>query len=312
MGTDTGLLTVEDDVRIYWEESGAPDGIPAIWLHGGPGSGLGGDGYRRHFDPEMFRLIGIDQRGCGRSRPLLTDDLDRLDRHATARMIADLEAVRRHRGINRWVVAGGSWGSTLALAYALEHPDRVLALALVAVTTTGRSEVDWITEHVGRIFPEEWARFEAASRRRPGERVVEAYARRLTDPRNSPGDRRAAADSWDRWEATHVSLFGSASGIEDPDDRLLFATTVAHYWARDGFPTGEPVIDRVGELAAIPAALIHGRRDVSGPAVTPWTLHRDWPASSLHIVEDEGHGGQREFALLRTALDAFADDAARS
>ncbi|MEV7972128.1 alpha/beta fold hydrolase [Cellulomonas sp. NPDC089187] len=308
---DTGLLSVDDGVQIHWEESGT--GIPALWLHGGPGSGLGGTGYCRHFDPERFRVIGIDQRGCGRSRPLIVDDLDRIDRHTTQRMVADLEAVREHLGVDRWVVTGGSWGSTLALAYALAHPERVHALALVAVTTTGRAETDWITEHVGRIFPEEWARFAAAVPRRAGERVVEAYARVLTDPTLPGGRRQDAADAWDRWEATHVSLMGPVDGIAEPQQRLAFATTVAHYWAHDAFLPGErAVLARVEELAEIPAALIHGRQDVSGPAVTAWELHRRWPGSELHIVPDEGHGGPQQFALLRAATDAIAADLTRS
>ncbi|WP_263120747.1 prolyl aminopeptidase [Cellulomonas sp. RIT-PI-Y] len=307
MGDDAGLLTVDDGAQLYWETGGDPGGTPALWLHGGPGSGLNGVGYRRHFDPERYRVIGVDQRGCGRSRPLIVDDLARIDRHTTQRMIADLEAVREHLGVDRWVVAGGSWGSTLALAYALAHPDRVRALALVAVTTTGRAEVDWITEGVGRIFPEEWERFAADSGRRPGERVVEAYARRLTDPAADRADRRRAADAWDRWETTHISLLGPVEGIAEDDRRLLFATTVAHYWAHDAFLTGgAAILDRVHELASVPAALVHGRRDVSGPVITPWLLHRDWPASTLQVVDDEGHGGDRELALLRAALDGFA------
>ncbi|WP_431246262.1 alpha/beta fold hydrolase [Leifsonia xyli] len=131
---------------IYWETSGNPGGVPALWLHGGPGSGLGTGNYRKRYDPAAFRLVGIDQRGCGRSTPLVVDALDRLPENTTDALIADIELVREELGIDRWIVTGGSWGSTLALAYALEHPDRVEAIVLGAVTTTGRDEVTWITE----------------------------------------------------------------------------------------------------------------------------------------------------------------------
>src|SRR5690242_12665640 len=182
---DCGHLRVSDGNEIYWEVSGNPAGKPALYLHGGPGSGLHTGSYRRRFDPRRYRIVGIDQRGCGRSRPLVTEDLGRLPHNTTQTLIEDIEAVRRHLGIERWLLSGASWGTTLALAYAQAHPDRVSELVLVAVTTTSRDEIDWITEGVGRIFPEAWQRFERESGRHSGERIVEAYARRL-----ATGDRR--------------------------------------------------------------------------------------------------------------------------
>jgi proline iminopeptidase len=293
---------------IYWETSGNPDGAPALWLHGGPGSGLGTGGYRKRYDPDLFRLVGIDQRGCGRSTPLIVDALDRLPSNTTDGLIADIELVREELGIDRWLVTGGSWGSTLALAYALAHPDRVTGIVLGAVTTTGRDEVDWITETMGRIFPEAWERLESASRRRPGERVVEAYARVLAT--GTPEERTRAADAWDAWESTHVSLDPNAvSGPlhEDAVQRQVFATLVTHYWANDGFLPGEAaILNRVRELAGIPAVLVHGRHDVSGPVITPWLLHRQWPASRLIIVEGEGHGGPESAERMAQAISAFA------
>ena len=304
----SGLFRASDGADLYWEASGNPAGIPALWLHGGPGGSLGNGGYRRHFDPDRYVLIGIDQRGSGRSRPLIVDALDALPGHTTARLIEDIEEVRAMLEIKRWVLAGISWGTTLALAYALAHPDRVRALALVAVTTTSRGEVDWITEGIGRVFPEAWDDFRAAAHQRPGERIVDAYARQLAT--GDPQDREAAALAWDAWEGTHISLDSpEARGVahEDPIRRQVFATLVTHYWSNDGFLPGDrAIVKRIDQIGQIPAALIHGRRDISGPAETAWQLHRRWPASTLTIVEDEAHGGSQEMLRLAKALDAFA------
>ena len=303
-----GRVENPDGDSIYWETTGNPDGIPVLWLHGGPGSGLGNGNYRKRYDPEAFLLVGMDQRGCGRSTPLVVDALDRLPANTTDGLVADIELVREHLGIDRWLVTGGSWGSTLALAYALAHPDRVSGIALAAVTTTGRDEVDWITETMGRVFPEAWEALERASGRRPGERVVEAYARVLAD--GTPDERAAAAEAWEAWESTHVSLDPNVvPGPMFGDDvqRQVFATLVTHYWANDAFLPGDrAILNRVDELAHIPAVLIHGRHDVSGPVITPWLLHRRWPASRLIVVEGEGHGGPQISELMAQELSAFA------
>ncbi|NLF04019.1 MAG: prolyl aminopeptidase [Actinomycetales bacterium] len=304
--SDSGLLRRPGDVELYWETSGNPEGQPALYLHGGPGGGLGRGGYRRMFDPELYRVVGLDQRGCGRSTPWAIDDLDHLDDNTTAALIADLEALREHLGIERWLVHGVSWGSTLGLAYALAHSDRVTALVLVAVTTGGREEIDWITEGVGRVFPEAWAAFAAETPE--GTRVIEHYARLVRDP--DPEVRSAAADAWDTWESTHVSLdpaWAPGSMYEDARERANFATLVTHYWANDCFLRGQDaILARAHELADIPGGLVHGRRDVSGPAITPWRLHRTWPGSELHVVEAEGHGGPEQMELACRVIDAFA------
>ncbi|MFJ8894839.1 prolyl aminopeptidase [Leifsonia sp. NPDC102414] len=303
-----GWVENPDGDSIYWETSGNPDGVPVVWLHGGPGSGLGQGNYRKRYDPAKFRLIGIDQRGCGRSTPSIVDALDRLPSNTTDGLIADLELVRTELGIDRWLVTGGSWGSTLALAYALAHPERVIGIVLGAVTTTGRDEVDWITETMGRIFPEAWAALERSSNRRPGERVVDAYARVLAT--GTVEERIAAADAWDDWESTHVSLdpnFVPGPLHTDPMQRLVFATLVTHYWANDAFLPGDrAILNRVVELAHIPAVFIHGRHDVSGPVITPWLLHRQWPASRLIVVEGEGHGGPESAERMAEAISGFA------
>lgn len=330
----SGLLEVSDGAGVYWEASGNPQGIPLLYLHGGPGGGLGCGGYRRRFDPADHLIIGVDQRGCGRSLPLASEDPASLATNTTAHLLADIEAVREHLGIETWILHGVSWGSTLALAYALEHPRRTLAVALMAVTTTSRREVDWITEGVGRVFPEEWDRFAEAADRHGEERVVEAYARRLgsTDPADRE-DRVAAAEAWDRWESVHVSLdpyHQPGPHSVDPGRRLGFATLVTHYWANDAFMRGSadegvpdatgggraggvrvpepaPILERAGELEGIPGILVHGRFDVSGPVETPWLLHRAWPGSELHVVEEEGHGGPLEVDLVTRRVAALVD-----
>jgi proline iminopeptidase len=305
-----GMLPVAQGNEIYWETSGNPDGEPLIYLHGGPGSGLGAGGYRRRADPSRWLIIGIDQRGCGRSRPLVVDDLENLQNNTTYTLIADLEAVREHLGVERWVLHGVSWGSTLALAYAQAHPERVRAIVLVAVTTTSRDEVEWVTDGVGRLFPEAWRRFSEASGRRPDERVVDAYARRLADPDADPDDREQAAIDWDEWESQHIRLdplWTPHARHDDPTDRRLFATLVTHYWAHDAFLVGpDTIANRIARIEHIPATLIHGRHDVSGPVITAWRLSQQWPASRLVVIEADGHGGVESMEEMARATDALA------
>lgn len=303
------MLPVSDGNEIYWETSGNPNGVPLLYLHGGPGSGLGRGGYRRRADPSRYLIVGIDQRGCGRSRPLVIDDLGRLASNTTQTLNSDIEAVREHLGVERWKLHGVSWGSTLALAYAQAHPQRVRAIVLMAVTTSSREEIEWLTDGVRRIFPEAWQRFADASARRPDERVIDAYARRLADPDSDPADREQAAAEWDEWEAQHIRL----SRFEYPDvrhqdpvARRVFATLVTHYWSRDAFLAGpDTIANRLDRIAHIPAVLIHGRYDVSGPVITAWRLHQHWPASRLIVVESEGHGGPESAREMTRATDTL-------
>lgn len=305
--TKSGWVSVPN-ARIYWEATGAPGGMPVLYLHGGPGGSLGGGGYRKRHDHSRFRVIGLDQRGCGKSTPAAQDDLEHLPENTTQSLIEDIEAVRERLDVEKWIVTGTSWGSTLALAYALEHPARVLGIALVAVTTSTRSEIQWITEDVGRIFPEAWANFMEAAHAGPGERIVEAYARRLAGQDRE--DARLAALSWDRWESTHISLepnWHPGPLFEDERERMTFALLVTHYWANDGFLVdGKEIIPRIRELNGIPGFLIHGRRDISSPAVTAWQLHKRWESSRLIVVEDEGHGGPASMAALTQAVEEIA------
>lgn len=303
----SGLLEVEPGVQVYWEQCGNPVGEPVLYLHGGPGSGLGG-GWREIYVSDRARVIALDQRGCGRSRPLVSDAPATLATNTTQTLMRDVEALREHLGVERWLVSGISWGTTLALAYALAHPQRVTGLALAAVATTARQEVEWLTEDMGRIFPEEWERFAEASGRLPGERIVDAYARRLAT--GDPADRAAAALAWDSWENTHMSLAPGRRERtllhEDPVERLVFATLVTHYWSHDAFlPGGQAILARVEELAGIPLRMVHGRHDISGPVITPWRIHRALPDSTLVVVEDAGHGGAGIYEALRQAVTSM-------
>ncbi len=289
----SGLLTVRDGAQIYWETSGNPHGVPMVWLHGGPGSGLRSGGYRRAPGAEQWLIVGLDQRACGRSRPLATEPGFDLTTLTTQAMIADLEDLREYLGIQRWLVAGGSWGTTLALAYGEAHPDRVTGFVLVAVTSGSHTEIEWISESIGRVFPREWDAFAAASGRLPGQRLLDAYLQQLTDP--DPKVRSAAALAWCTWEDTHVSLdptFQPWLARQDPRFRELFALQVAHSWAHDAFLGEQGVLDCLGKVAHLPAVLIHGRLDVSGPLVTAWELHKRWPGSRLVVIDHEGHGGK--------------------
>jgi proline iminopeptidase len=295
----SGLLRVDDLHEVYWEQAGNPEGIPALYLHGGPGGTLGAGGYRTKFDPSKFHIIGLDQRGCGRSTPRVTAPGYDLSRNTTALLVEDIEKLREHLCIERWLVNGVSWGSTLALAYAQAHPDRVSGIVLMAVTTTDRFQVDWITETVGALYPEAWDRLASNAEQagigyRRGEgRLVEAYSRLMVHP--DPAVRDVTSRVWADWEEQHISI--GTDGVrrdprwDDDDWRHVFATLVTHYWANDGFLT-PPILDRMDRLDGIRATLIHGRRDVSGPSAVAWRLHRAWAQSELIIVESEGHGGE--------------------
>jgi proline iminopeptidase len=304
----SGLLEVEPGVEIYWEQSGNPVGKSVLYLHGGPGSGLGDGGVRQVYAEGRACVVALDQRGCGRSRPLVSDAPSSLKTNTTQALIRDLEALREHLGIERWLVSGISWGTTLALAYALAHPERVSGLALAAITTTSREEVDWLTEDMGRIFPEAWERFAAASGRLPAERIVDAYARRLAG--EDAVDRAAAAVAWDSWENTHMSLAPGRRQRtllhQDPNERLLFATLVTHYFSHEAFLLGEQaILVRARELTGIPLTMVHGRHDISGPVITPWRIQQALPAGRLVIVEGVGHGGPGIYEPLARAVSTM-------
>lgn len=303
-----GLLDVGDGHHIYWECCGNPQGKPAIYLHGGPGSGAS-PGQRRFFDPEAYKIVIFDQRGCGRSRPLAGEPLADLSANTTQHLIADIERLRVLLDVERWTVLGLSWGTTLALAYAQTHRERVDALVLGFVTATTPDEVDWITVGVGRIFPQEWDAFRSfVPPHLRHLRLVDAYATLLSDP--DPAIHNAAARAWCNWEDAHVSLTPGhqpSPHYADPIFSLGFARLVTHYWRNSAFFTDDELIEGAAALDGIPGVLIHGRFDVSGPLVTAWRLSKVWPTSRLIILDDAGHGGGEDVAaLIADTLTEFA------
>ena len=305
---DSGLLDTGDGHQVYWECCGNAAGKPALYLHGDPGSGCSA-GQRRFFNPGLYRAVLFDQRGSGRSRPLANESDADLGANTTAHLIADIEALREMHGVDRWTILGLSWGVTLGLAYAQAHPRRVNAMVLGFVTTTSRREVQWITEDVGRIFPQEWDRFaNAVPERLRRLRLVDAYAAMLADP--DPIVRESAAREWCSWEDAHVSLAPGHTPnprYGDPEFRQRFARLVTHYWRHAAFLEEDQLIREAAKLNGIPGVMIHGRCDVSSPLMTAWRLSQRWPTSRLHILDDAGHGGGNEFMpLVLGALKEFA------
>jgi proline iminopeptidase len=288
---ESGMLDVGDFQQIYWECCGNPDGRPVVYLHGGPGSGCTPQS-RRYFDPGIYKIVLTDQRGCGRSRPHV-ETVGDLEVNTTAHLIKDLERLREHLRIDRWTLLGGSWGTTLALAYAQTFPRRVAAMVLACVTTTSRREVEWITHDVGRIFPEQWEKFASVGsgdRDRTG--LADTYAKVVFSADSAV--REQAARKWCAWEDTHVSLAPGhvpSSRFKDPAFRLLFTRLVTHYWRNAAFLGEDQLIRSVSTLNGIPGALLHGRYDISSPLDTAWRLHQAWRGSALEIIDDAGHGG---------------------
>jgi proline iminopeptidase len=305
---ESGLLEAGDGHTLYWETVGNPEGVPAVFLHGGPGGGTS-PGTRRYFDPQAYRAVLFDQRGCGRSHPLASEPDADLSTNTTAHLVADIELLREHLGINRWLVVGVSWGVTLALVYAQAHPDRVRGMVLAAVTTGTRRETDWITRDMGRVFPREWEAFVATVPE--GERhgdLAAAYARLLADP--DPTVRQRAARAWCAWEDTHISLIPGWTPPnpedQDPEFDMVFARLVTHYWSHACFLADGHILAGMPRLAGIPATLIHGRHDVSGPLEVAWAIHKAWPGSELVVVDDAGHGGGSFSNEMIKALNAFS------
>ena len=301
------MLDVGDGHSLYWEVCGNPGGKPAVVLHGGPGSGCHPD-MRRLFDPQRYRILLFDQRNAGRSTPSASDPVVDLSANTTQHLLADMERLRLHLGVDRWLVWGVSWGVTLALAYAEAHPERVSHLVLAAITSGDRRETDWITRDMGRVFPREWERFrDAVAAADRGSDLSAAYSRLLHDP--DPVVRARAAQDWCDWEDTHVSLAPDAEphrSIADPALQLAFARIVTHYWSNGCFLAAHQLVRNAGRLAGIPGVLIHGRFDVSSPLDTAWALHRAWADSDLVVIGDEGHGGTGMTGAVVAATDAFA------
>lgn len=302
---DQGMLDVGAGHRVYWEVSGNPSGKPAVALHGGPGGGSS-PGRRRSFNPDAYRLVQFDQRGCGRSTPSAGDLATDLATNTTEHLIADIERLREHLGIDRWLVWGVSWGCTLALAYAQRHPERVTELVLVSVTMTRPADVHWLYHEAGRFFPEQWARFRAGGG--DAEDLVAAYDR-LLNAHPDPAVRARAAKDWCDWEDAVVSLedgWEPYEGYADPAYRMMFARLCAHYFSHAAWlPDGE-LLRGAGRLAGIPGVLIHGRFDIGSPADVPWLLAQAWPDAELHLVNTGHTGGADMNEYMSAALERFS------
>ncbi len=310
-----GLLDVGDGHRIYWEECGNPAGKPVVFLHGGPGGGST-PAVRRLFDPARYRIVLLDQRGCGRSLPHASDPAADLATNTTWHLVADLERLRADRGIKRWQVFGGSWGSALALAYAEEHPERVTELILRGIFTLRRSELDfYYNGGAGQLFPERYARFLAplGGRSFRGDAIA-AYHDLLFDP--DPAVHGPAGVAWSSWEAATITLEADAQLIaefSEPAYALAFARIENHYFVHGGwFGTDErgegQLIANAHRLADIPGVIVQGRYDVATPAVTAYDLHLAWPQATFTVAPTAGHAFSERGILsaLVNATDHFA------
>jgi proline iminopeptidase len=284
----TGRLRVSDLHEIYFEECGNPLGKPVVILHGGPGSGIFASQRQGH-DPARYRIILFDQRGAGRSTPYAS-----VTENTTWDLIGDIEALRRHLDVAQWQVTGGSWGSTLALAYAISHPARVSELVLRGVFLLRKWEIDWFyQEGASRLFPDAWEGFVAPIPEAERGDLLAAYHQRLTGPEGP--EKTACAQAWSRWEGTTITLRPDASladSFADAHFAVAFAAIECHYFRNGGFFGQDGwLLDKAGALAGIRGAIIHGRYDVCTPLQNAWDLHRVWPGAALHIIDDAGHAG---------------------
>ncbi len=281
---ETGYLPLSGGHVMYWEQVGSPRGVPVLFLHGGPGAGAGAV-HRRFFDPGFWRTVIFDQRGAGRSRPL-----GGLEENTTDHLVADIEALRWHLGIERWLLFGGSWGSTLALAYAQAHPDRVAGCVLRGVFLGRRAEVDWFLHGVAAVFPDAHAAFVGYLPEAERGDVLGAYLRRLTDPDSRV--HMAAARAWSVYEGSCSTLLPSPETVASfALDRtaLGLARIEAHYFAHDLFLPPEGLLGRMDRLAHVRAEIVQGRYDMVCPARTAFELAAAWPTARLTVVPDAGH-----------------------
>jgi len=302
---DTGTLAVSDVHTIYYEQSGNPNGKPVVFVHGGPGGGTDGK-QRRFFDPAKYRIVLFDQRGCGRSTPHAS-----LVDNTTWHLVADIEALRGHLGIERWQVFGGSWGSTLALAYAQKHPDRVTELVLRGIFMLRQAELHWFYQDgASAIFPDAWEGYLAAIPEAEHGNLMKAYYRRLTS--EDPAVRLAAARAWSTWEASTSFLLQSRDYIVhagEDDFATAFARIECHYFVNGGFfEVDDQLLRDIGKIRHIPGVIVQGRYDVVCPMMSAWDLHRAWPEAKLHVIHDAGHSAYEPGIVdaLIAATDRFA------
>ncbi|WP_243076156.1 prolyl aminopeptidase [Microbacterium sp. SS28] len=310
---ETGELLVGDGNRVYWEQSGNPEGKPVVFLHGGPGAGTS-DWHRRFFDPARYRIILLDQRGCGRSTPHASSPDADLRHNTTWHLVADIELLRRNLAIEKWQVFGGSWGSALALAYAQAHPGAVSEIVLRGIFTLRRHELEWFYEGgASAIFPDLWEDFIAPIPVLERSRLMEAYARRLADP--DPAVHEQAGIAWTRWEASTLTLLPDpdlVATMTDTAAAVAFARIENHYFLHGGFFDEGQLIAGVDVIRDIPAVIVQGRYDVCTPAMTAWDLHRAWPEAEFHMIPDASHSATEPgiARALRAATDRFAESVA--
>ena len=300
----THHFDVEPPHRLYVEECGNPKGIPVVFLHGGPGAGCA-PYHRSFFDPDRYRIVLFDQRGCGRSSPHAE-----LEGNTTQALVSDIELIREKLGIDKWVVFGGSWGSTLALVYAETHPERVLGLILRGIFLCRQQEIDWFYQQgASRLFPDYWEDYLKPIPEGERHEMVTAYYKRLTS--DNEVERMSAAKQWSIWEGRCATLLPSQSVTDhfsDPFTALSLARIECHYFMNNSFLRDNQILDDAHKLHGIPGTIIHGRYDVICPIENAWELHQRWPDSELQIIADAGHSATEPTisSALVQAADAMA------
>lgn len=282
----TGHLDVGDGHNLYWELCGNPDGKPVVFLHGGPGAGISPD-HRRQFNPEKYNILLFDQRGCGRSTPHAS-----LEANTTWHLVEDIEKLRQMLGHDKWMVFGGSWGSTLSLSYAVTHPERVTELVLRGIFLFDMYELDWMYRKGGasQLYPDKWEEFLAPIPEDEHDNLVEAYRKRLTG--SDREEQLRCAKAWSKWEAQIVTLLPNAEVVEEftgDDKAIAIARIENHYMANGGWLDEGQLLRDAAKLKGIPAVIVQGRHDCCTPPAAAWALHRRWPEAELEIIPDGGH-----------------------
>ena len=300
----SGHLDVGDGHVIYWERSGTPGAKPAVFLHGGPGGGFSA-AHRRVFDPALYDVTLFDQRGCGKSTPHAD-----LNANTTWHLVADIERLREMAGVEKWQVFGGSWGSTLALAYAQKHPERVSELILRGIYTLTKAELDWYYQFgVSEMFPDKWERFLAPIPQNERHEMMHAYHRRLTHADKAV--RMEAARAWSLWEGETITLLpepATSGKFGDDEFAHAFARIENHFFVNAGWLDEGQLIRDAHKLKDIPGVIVHGRYDMPCPATNAWALHKAWPKADFHLIEGAGHAFSEPGILdqLIRATDRFA------
>lgn len=281
----SGFLSVDSVHTLYWEQSGNPDGVPIVLLHGGPGAGAT-PMHRRFFDPDHYRIVIFDQRGAGRSHPLGS-----LENNTTRHLVQDIETLRNHLRIQKWHVFGGSWGSTLALSYATKHAKQCISLILRGIFLCEKSEIDWFLYGMRSVFPEAWEQFAAVAPKSEQNNLLDVYYRKLTAPRN-PEEQIEAATRWSLYEGACSSLIPNYETITTEEQKLhalALARIEAHYFKNEVISQEKSLLNKIDLLRSIPTAIIQGRYDMVCPIVTAHKLHTLWPEADYVVVPDAGH-----------------------